>query len=86
MAISLQVVETDFTTVIAQLQVPVKWLEALSSVVFCGGERGLSRYSPPHPAAFWPLSANILDPVRLSVVCQVSNPHKLRQVSWTTAA
>ena len=29
----------------------------------------LAEYAPPHPRAVWPLSANILDPVRLSVVC-----------------
>ena len=27
-------------------------------------------YLPPHPAAVWPLCANILDPVRLSIVCR----------------
>jgi hypothetical protein len=32
------------------------------------------RYSPPHPAAVWPLTANILDPIRLSIVCQVLSP------------
>ena len=26
------------------------------------------RYAPPHPCSIWPLSANILDPVRLSLV------------------
>jgi hypothetical protein len=27
------------------------------------------KYGPPHPECRWPLSANILDPVRASVVC-----------------
>jgi len=29
----------------------------------------LAKYVPPHPAAIWPLTANILDPVRASIVC-----------------
>ena len=29
----------------------------------------IREYAPPHPAGHWPLSANILDPVRLSLVC-----------------
>ena len=29
-------------------------------------------YAPPHPQATWPLCANILDPVRLSIVVQGS--------------
>ena len=36
------------------------------------------RYAPPHPKATWPLSANILDPVRASVVC--SGPSQIIQV------
>ena len=28
----------------------------------------LSRYAPPHPRGTWPLCANILDPIRVSVV------------------
>jgi hypothetical protein len=28
----------------------------------------MSRYAPPHPRGTWPLCANILDPVRASVV------------------
>ena len=38
----------------------------------------LCRYAPPHPKAVWPLSANILDPVRASVVC--SGPSQIIQV------
>ena len=38
----------------------------------------LCRYAPPHPKAIWPLSANILDPVRASVVC--SGPSQIIQV------
>mmetsp|Transcript_31044 Transcript_31044/g.83369 ORF Transcript_31044/g.83369 Transcript_31044/m.83369 type:complete len:391 (-) Transcript_31044:332-1504(-) len=29
----------------------------------------LRKYSPPHPRAHWPLAANILDPVRCSIIC-----------------
>jgi hypothetical protein len=38
-----------------------------------------SRYAPPHPAAVWPLCANILDPVRLSLV--VEGPARLLDVA-----
>jgi hypothetical protein len=30
-------------------------------------------YAPPHPQGRWPLSANILDPVRASIVCDGSD-------------
>ena len=41
------------------------------------------RYAPPHPAAVWPLSANILDPVRLSLV--VDGPARVLEVArWFT--
>ncbi len=36
------------------------------------------KYGPPHPGGRWPLSANILDPVRASVVC--SGASQLLQV------
>jgi hypothetical protein len=43
----------------------------------------LGRYAPPHPAAIWPLSANILDPVRLSLV--VDGPALMLEVAqWFT--
>ena len=29
----------------------------------------LAKYAPPHPRGVWPLAANILDPLRASVVC-----------------
>jgi hypothetical protein len=54
------------------------------------------RYAPPHPRSRWPLAANILDPVRCSVVCQgpaqilQAAPHPHTQIiccviecSWT---
>jgi hypothetical protein len=37
------------------------------------------RYAPPHPAGTWPLAANILDPVRLSVV--VRGPARMLEVA-----
>ena len=41
----------------------------------------LGKYAPPHPRARWPLSANILDPVRVSVVC--GGPSQvLEAVEW----
>ena len=41
------------------------------------------RYAPPHPGAVWPLSANILDPVRLSLV--VDGPARMIEVAkWFT--
>lgn len=39
----------------------------------------LARYEPPYPGSRWPLTAHILDPVRLSVVC--SGPSDIMQVS-----
>jgi hypothetical protein len=39
------------------------------------------RYAPPHPGAIWPLSANILDPVRLSLVAD-GPAHMLEVVKW----
>ena len=38
----------------------------------------LHKYVAPHPKAVWPLSANILDPIRASVVC--SGPSEMIQV------
>ena len=38
----------------------------------------LADYAPPHPQSEWPLCANILDPVRLSVVCR--GPQEIIQV------
>lgn len=41
----------------------------------------LFRYAPPHPCATWPLTANIADPVRTSIIC--SGPAQLIQaVKW----
>ena len=39
------------------------------------------RYAEPHPAAKWPLSANISDPVRASIVCE-SPAQLLGAVGW----
>jgi hypothetical protein len=39
------------------------------------------RYAPPHPCAIWPLSANILDPVRLSLVAD-GPARMLELVKW----
>ena len=40
-------------------------------------------YAPPHPRGIWPLSANILDPVRTSIVCYGSD--QVMQVArWFT--
>ena len=39
-------------------------------------------YVYPHPKAIWPLSGNILDPVRLSIVC--SGADKIVQVNIET--
>jgi hypothetical protein len=36
------------------------------------------RYAPPHPRGEWPLCANIMDPVRTSVVC--NSPAKILEV------
>ena len=33
----------------------------------------LFKYSPPHPRATWPFAANILDPVRCSIICPSTN-------------
>ena len=38
----------------------------------------LAKYSPPHLRSKWPLAANILDPVRASVVC--AGPSQILQV------
>jgi hypothetical protein len=40
-----------------------------------------AKYLPPHPAATWPLSANILDPVRASVICCGAN-QMVQIVQW----
>jgi hypothetical protein len=41
------------------------------------------KYGPPHPGARRPLSANILDPVRASVVCTgASQLLQVRRLSW----
>jgi hypothetical protein len=40
---------------------------------------GSGRYAPPHPSAIWPLSANILDPVRISLV--VHGPARVLEVA-----
>ncbi len=41
----------------------------------------LTKYAAPHPKAIWPLSANILDPVRVSLVCR--GPAQMLEVlSW----
>ena len=42
------------------------------------------RYAPPHPAAVWPFCANILDPVRLSLV--VEGPARLLEVAMLFTA
>ena len=43
----------------------------------------LSKYTAPDPRAVWPLCANILDPIRVSVVCE--NPAQMLEVlSWFT--
>ena len=43
----------------------------------------LKKYCYPHPKAVWPLCANIVDPVRISIVCKGSS--KIVQVlSWFT--
>jgi hypothetical protein len=44
-----------------------------------------ARYAPPHPGGTWPLSANILDPVRLSLVAD-GPTHILRTASWFSDA
>ena len=41
------------------------------------------RYEPPHPRGQWPLCANIVDPVRTSVVC--SGPAQIAEVTCTFA-
>ena len=38
----------------------------------------LAEYAPPHPRGVWPLAANMLDPVRTSVVCD--GPGQILQV------
>ena len=43
-------------------------------------------YVPPHPAAIWPLCANILDPVRLSVVCKGPSQVSLSVAPFFTSA
>eukprot|EP00960_Hanusia_phi_P062304 765109-Hanusia_phi.AAC.7 len=41
----------------------------------------LRKYMPPHPRGRWPYTANILDPVRVSIVC--SGPsHVLQVLRW----
>uniref|UniRef100_A0A7S0N6I7 Uncharacterized protein n=2 Tax=Cryptomonas curvata TaxID=233186 RepID=A0A7S0N6I7_9CRYP len=39
----------------------------------------LAEYSPPHPSSIWPLCANIMDPVRATIVC--SSPAEILQVA-----
>jgi hypothetical protein len=41
----------------------------------------LQKYMPPNPRSKWPLSANILDPVRLAIVCDGAK-HVLQVVRW----
>ena len=43
----------------------------------------LAKYVLPHPMAIWPLSSNILDPVRASLVCD-GPEHMLEVLSWFT--
>ena len=38
----------------------------------------IAKYTPPHPRSRWPLTANILDPIRSSVVCK--GPRQILQV------
>jgi hypothetical protein len=41
----------------------------------------MTKYVPPHPASRWPLSANILDPIRASVVCHGAS-QVLQVLGW----
>ncbi|EKX41377.1 hypothetical protein GUITHDRAFT_112591 [Guillardia theta CCMP2712] len=41
----------------------------------------LKDFGPPHPAAVWPLTANVLDPVRMCIICQDA-ADMLEVVSW----
>ncbi len=41
----------------------------------------LHKYAYPHPRSSWPLCANILDPVRISIVCHGAS-QVLEVVSW----
>ena len=41
----------------------------------------LKDFAPPHPAAVWPLTANVLDPVRMCIICQDA-ADMLEVVSW----
>ena len=50
-----------------------KITELFGMFFFCVG-----RYLPPHPASVWPLTANILDPVRLSIV--VDGPSRMLEI------
>jgi len=43
----------------------------------------LLEYAHPHPKSSWPLAANILDPVRASIICQNCN-ELLQVISWFT--
>jgi hypothetical protein len=43
----------------------------------------LQKYAYPHPRSEWPLCANILDPVRASIVCHGAS-QILRILSWFT--
>ena len=43
----------------------------------------LHKYTHPHPRSIWPLCANILDPVRASVVCRGAS-QILQVLSWFT--
>ena len=44
----------------------------------------LHKYAHPHPRSIWPLCANILDPVRASVVCKGAD-QILQVLSWFAA-
>ena len=41
----------------------------------------LQKYMPPHARSKWPLTANIMDPVRLAIVCDGAK-HVLQVVHW----
>eukprot|EP00277_Geminigera_cryophila_P009701 CAMPEP_0179406640 /NCGR_PEP_ID=MMETSP0799-20121207/1011_1 /TAXON_ID=46947 /ORGANISM="Geminigera cryophila, Strain CCMP2564" /LENGTH=1271 /DNA_ID=CAMNT_0021177735 /DNA_START=198 /DNA_END=4013 /DNA_ORIENTATION=+ len=45
----------------------------------------IGKYIAPHPACRWPLTANIMDPVRVTLVCSGPN-HLLQTVRWFVAS
>jgi len=45
----------------------------------------LAKYAPPDPRGTWPLSANILDPVRTSIVCSGGPAQILEVANWIVA-